>query len=118
MMNVLIIEDDERWADLCSVLLRPVTARVRVADTYAGAQQTLARPNGFDVVVLDLDLPDSPPEFTLRRIRDIANSGRKVVVVSGRPVEEIEFSAKAAGAVGCFYKGDIDFVDKLHAICQ
>lgn len=118
MMNVLIVDDDGCWAALCSVLLRPVTTRVRVADTYAGAQKTLARPNGFDVVVLDLDLPDSPPDFTLRRIRSISDSGRKVVVVSGRPIEEIAFSAKAAGAVGCLYKGDMLFAEKLHAICQ
>lgn len=118
MMNVLIVDDDPRWSDLCSVMIRDVTKRVKVAETYQQAQITLKLPNGIDVVLLDLDLPDSPPSSTLDHIRDILDTGRKVFVVTGQDVNpELREQAKAKGAIDCFYKGDINLADKMLALC-
>lgn len=118
-MKVLIIDDDKPWAEIAAALLRSVTTRVLVATTWAEAAMTIAKPNGFDVVIVDLNLPDSPADVTLRRIRDIIHTGRKVVVMTGADVSEfIRSAAKGSGALECYYKGDINFADKISALCS
>lgn len=117
-MNVLIIDDHAPWAELCSILLRKVAGRIRIANTYADALITLDKPNGYDVVMLDLDLPDSPPAYTVARIDSIRGSGRKVVVMTGINVtEDMRTEMRAHGANDCLYKGALDIADQLRAAC-
>lgn len=118
-MNVLIIDDDARWSNFAAALLCFVTGRVRIAATWAEAKVTLDKPNGFDVVMLDLLLPDSTIQMTIDRIPDIAQTGRKVVVMTGHdiPLGMVEDAVKK-GAVTVLYKGDINFADKLVSHCS
>lgn len=117
-MNVLIVDDSAPWAELCAVLLRKVANKVRIAPTYADALTTLDKPNGYDVVMLDLDLPDSPPAFTIGRIDSIRGSGRKVVVMTGQDVtDSMREEMKSHGALGCIYKGATNLADQLRAAC-
>lgn len=117
-MNVLVIDDNAPWAELCAVLLRKVASRVRIALTYQEALETLGKPNGYDVVMLDLDLPDSPPSYTIERIQEIRGSGRKVVVMTGVNVtDDMRDKMKTRGANDCLYKGDLAVADKLRAAC-
>lgn len=117
-MNVLIVDDSAPWAELCAVLLRKVADKVRIAHTFAEAQATIKLPNGFDVVMLDLDLPDSPPNFTIERIEAIRGTGRKVVVMTGQDVtEDLRARMKAHGAMGCLYKGSLGIAEELQAAC-
>lgn len=117
-MNVLIIDDHGPWAELCSVLLRKVATKIRIAHTYADALVTLNKPNGFNVVMLDLDLPDSPPNFTVERIDSIRGTGRKVVVMTGTNVtDDMRAKMKAHGANDLLYKGSLDIADQLRAAC-
>jgi DNA-binding response OmpR family regulator len=117
-MNVLVIDDNASWAELCAVLLRKVASKIRIAHTYTDALKTLALPNGYDVVMLDLDLPDSPPSFTVDRIDEIRGSGRKVVVMTGVDVtDDMRARMKAHGANDCIYKGSLRLADELRAAC-
>lgn len=117
-MNVLIVDDSVPWAELCAVLLRKVANKVRIAHTFEEAQATIKLPNGFDVVMLDLDLPDSPPAFTIERIDSIRGSGRKVVVMTGQDVtDSMRANMRAHGALDCIYKGATDMADQLRAAC-
>lgn len=117
-MNVLVIDDYAPWSELCAVLLRKVANRIKLARTYSDALVTLNKPNGYDVVMLDLDLPDSPPECTISRIDSIRGSGRKVVIMTGAEVTDaMRERMKCAGATECLYKGNPNFADQLKAAC-
>lgn len=119
MMNVLIIDDDTPWAQLAAVMLRKVADRIKIAGTWAEAMLTIVKPNGYDVVLVDLNLPDSPAEKTLMQIELINASGRKVVMMTGAPVSEfMRGAAQAHGALDCLYKGSLDFPDRIRAVCQ
>lgn len=117
-MNVLIIDDDAPWSNLAAALLRPVVGNVRLAETYKDAKIQIDKPNGFDVVLLDLTLPDSLPAQTVERIPEINATGRKVVVVTGQPVDErLREAVKKCGALDCLYKGSTTLAAELKAVC-
>lgn len=117
-MNVLIVDDDVRWSNIAAAMLRPVADRVRMAETFLQAKTEIAKPNGFDVVLLDLTLPDSAAADTVKHIPDINKTGRKVVVVTGQPVNgELRDAVKACGAMDCLYKGSLNLADELRAAC-
>lgn len=118
-MNVLIIDDDAPWANLAAVMLRKVASKIRVAGTWKDALDTIAKPNGYDVVMVDLNLPDSGAETTLRRVAEIKCTGRKVVLMTGADVTEyMKDIAIQFGAEDLLYKGALDFPDKVRAACQ
>lgn len=118
-MKVLIIDDHECWVALATILLAPFAQKVLSAATYKEALVTLNKPNGYDVVLLDLDLPDSPIKNTIARIPEIIGTGRKVVVVTGHNVPEpMAQAALDQGATAVLYKGDANFAENLAAACK
>lgn len=118
-MNVLIVDDDVPWSNIAAAMLRPVTGNVRMAETFKDAKRQIDKPNGFDVVLLDLTLPDSLPAQTVERIPEINATGRKVVVVTGQPVDErLREAVKACGALDCLYKGSTSLALDLQAVCS
>lgn len=114
-MNVLIIEDDLPLANVLAAMIRKFANRVIVAGTLGAARATLEKPNGFDVVFLDLNLPDSAANPTIQAIKWIRGTGRKVVVITGSDHPSITNYIALCGADGCFHKHDPDFVDKVIA---
>jgi DNA-binding NtrC family response regulator len=117
-MNVLIVDDDVPWSNIAAAMLRPVTGNVRMAETFRDAKRQIDKPNGFDVVLLDLTLPDSAAAQTIEHIPDINATGRKVVVVTGQPVNEaLREAVKACGALDCLYKGSVNLAEELQAVC-
>jgi len=114
-VNVLIIEDFAPEAFIFAALLKRVARRVEIAHTMAEAWEWLKRKNGFDVVVLDLALPDSTRQMSLDSIREIRGTGRKVVVLTGHVDADTEATAIACGADACFYKGNPDLASCLQA---
>jgi DNA-binding NtrC family response regulator len=118
-MNVLIVDDDPRWSNIAAAMLRPVAGKIRMAETFMQAKVEIDKPNGFDVVLLDLTLPDSVAAQTVDRIPEINATGRKVVVITGQPVTEaLRDAVKACGALDCLYKGSVDLALELQAACS
>jgi CheY-like chemotaxis protein len=117
-LNVLIVDDHPQWVCIASTILRPVTSRIQVAATWAEALLKIEKPNGFDVVMLDLGLPDSPAQNTLERINTIKRSGRKVVLVTGCWPPGTAITPENCNADGVLYKGDVNMAEKLVAFCQ
>lgn len=111
-MNVLLIEDYEPLAHVIAAMLRPIAKKVKVTETLSAARTELEKPNGFDVVFLDINLPDSNAQRLAEIVRAIKRTGRKVVMMTGSHLDMDEF-AKHCGADACFYKWDVDFTDKL-----
>jgi len=67
-MRVLVVEDDEGIADGLRTNLRQQGAAVDVTDSVATAWAAL-RAESFDLVLLDLGLPDADGSELLRRVR-------------------------------------------------
>lgn len=117
-LNVLIVDDHPYWAHIAAAILRPVTSRIQFAVTWAEALAKIDKKNGFDVVILDLGLPDSMAEETLERIKIIKKSGRKVVLATGAWPPGAAITPENCDADGVIYKGDVDMAQKLVAFCQ
>lgn len=100
-LSVLVVDDDPAVSELLTRYLGGRGVHVRVAASFAAMRRALARPE-FDVVLLDLGLPDADGLTALREIR-AAWSG-PVLIVSGR--------SDVANHVLALEAGADDFVDK------
>jgi len=81
-MPILAIEDDAAFAELLKFWLAP--RQIRIAQTMQEASAMIAE-QAPEVVLLDLALPDSPPDETIRRIEEIQRSANNatVIVITG-----------------------------------
>jgi two-component system response regulator GlrR len=101
-MHALLIEDD-------AVNTMLVTRRLEVAGiTYACAEEggagiSLAREGAFDVVLLDLRLPDMDGFEVLAALRAV-RPGLPVVIMTAHGSPEVAARAAADGAVSCLIK--------------
>ena len=106
-VGVLLVEDNPGDARLVEIMLSEpglmwdfeISHTARLGD----AVEELER-SEFDVVLLDLSLPDSSGMETVERVRTVA-SRTPVVVLSGRDDEEIALKALQGGAEDYLVKG-------------
>jgi diguanylate cyclase (GGDEF)-like protein len=107
--QVLVIEDDAADARLLGTFLSkaasPQFGAVHVK-TIAGAIELLETAN-FDLVLLDLGLPDAKDLEGLDRLRTVAPS-LPIVVVTGRGDENVAVEALQRGAEDYLTKGEFD----------
>lgn len=109
--HVLLVEDDNDYADLMSRQLDrssevPLTSD-RVS-TLAEAVEALEA-HDYDLVVLDLHLPDETGLRTLRRLRDRVNDV-PVVVITNDADPDLALKVIAAGAQELLHKDEITSV--------
>jgi len=98
LLNVLIIEDDEKIAELESSYLSSISNDVFIAYTMKEALKIIDKEDDkIDIIVLDLNLPDSKEidSFFLikQKVRKIP-----IIVVSGISIESIAIDAVSRGA--------------------
>jgi diguanylate cyclase (GGDEF)-like protein/PAS domain S-box-containing protein len=96
-MTVLVVEDDTVVSRLVSGELERRGMTVLVAGTVAAAREALRRQGPFQVVLLDVTLPDGTG---LEVLRDIRQSGSiaHVIMLSGAATEADRVRALALGA--------------------
>lgn len=99
-MKILIVEDQPAVAELLTRYLRPVAREIIVAKDMATALAEMAKATDFDLITLDLKLPDSNAQQTLQNIRDIKkrNEDALVVVITGMLAAGQEDEARKLGA--------------------
>lgn len=105
-LHILLVEDDPVTALILSERLkgsRSVEFRTRTAGMLADGLNALAKIE-FDLVLLDLILPDSVGLHTLRAIREV-DCRVPVVVLTGCDAEELAISALQEGAQDYLVKG-------------
>jgi two-component system, cell cycle sensor histidine kinase and response regulator CckA len=130
-LHILLVEDNQADARLFELLFSEregSAVSVQCADTLAGALALLRgnrqglteerpaqgapvpdSPPSFDVVLLDLTLPDSEGLATLRTLRsDERARDLPIVVLSGLANEDVALSAVREGAQDYLVKGRID----------
>lgn len=106
-IRVLLVEDDDADARLFAEsavggIAHPVHVVAR-ADRLSDACAHLST-TGIDLVVLDLDLPDSRGLETFRRVRQTA-PGVPVVVLTGQDDDSVALAATEEGAQDYLVKG-------------
>ena len=117
-MKVLLVEDDPALPAAIQAMLLVGSSRTEFtlvhADRLQAALQLLSE-DGFDVVLLDLKLPDSQGTATVRRLRAEAPEVA-IVVLTGTDDEEIVLQAVRAGAEDYLVKGHVESTALVRAI--
>lgn len=107
-VNILLVDDDPLDRRLVKVILgkslRPEQYDVETAGTLSDAAKCLS--NGtYDIILLDLNLPDSQGIDTVQRTRE-ANPDVSIVVLTGLDDEETGLEAIRKGAEDYLVKGN------------
>ena len=108
-IKVLLIEDnpgDARLVQLALAETRIVRFQVCIDASLSAALKTLATDN-FDVVLLDLSLPDCPLLETVQRVA-AATSETPIVVLTGLDDEDFSRGLVKFGAQDYLVKGEFD----------
>jgi len=112
--KVLLVEDNQAEADLIEELLLETTVSraesqrlsVSCTDRLSKAQQLLVCEH-FDVILLDLSLPDSQDLNTILKIQEYSLN-TPIVVLTARNDEELAVQSIQAGAQDYLVKRNID----------
>ena len=105
-MRVLLVEDNEDDALLIQETLSETAIEIERAERLTTALEKLAN-GSFDVVLLDLSLPDAHGLETLGRMRR-GGPSVPIVVLSGLNSEEVAVKAVEEGAQDYLVKGQTD----------
>lgn len=107
LIKVLYVEDNDFDAYFYQNEIESDSSskfKVTVAGTLSEAEDILRDGNKFDVILLDLNLPDSRGLSTLTEMLNIVREMVPVVPLSGLMSESIIRSAKEMGASGLLEK--------------
>lgn len=108
--TVLVVDDQPETADLVAALLRRVGYQLATANTGA-AGAALARKEEFDLVLLDIDLPDMTGfELCAYLKQDFRYCRTAIIFVSGRTGEADRRCAFELGAADFIAKPFDPFV--------
>ena len=110
VLNILLIEDNPGDIRLLQEILREVTTtrcQITPVMTLAAAITTLSSSINFDVILLDLSLPDSQGIDSLLKLHDRV-SNIPIVVLTGSDDETLAISAMQQGAQDYLIKGQVD----------
>jgi CheY-like chemotaxis protein len=95
--SILIIEDEVVLRTLLRTVLEQHGYKITLAGTGGqGSKIYFTSPDAFDVILVDLQLPDTSGLIVLNRIKQM-HPGQKVITVSGRTDPETESALKALG---------------------
>jgi PAS domain S-box-containing protein len=108
-LRILIVEDDYEDQDLLTELLHASVIKIQLphtAETLAKAMDCLQK-EIFDIIFLDLSLPDSSGIETFKTIKE--HTGKTpVIILSGLADMNIAVEAISLGAQDYHIKGDLD----------
>ena len=113
LVKVLLVEDDAIDKLLIERILAECPHSVEFAADSAGSLSAAAEcldNGGYDVILLDLMLPDSDGLDTVRKIKEI-NSHVPIVVLTGFDDDQTGLSAIKIGAMDYLVKGQLS--DKI-----
>jgi diguanylate cyclase (GGDEF)-like protein/PAS domain S-box-containing protein len=116
-IRVLLVEDEASDAHLVKTKLGQTKNRhfsVIWSQSLNEAQQCLLT-SSFDVILLDLSLPDSNGLATVQRAKEMAKA-IPIVVLSGHGDTDFALTALEAGAVDYMIKGDFGYDGLARAI--
>ncbi len=107
-IKILLIEDNFDYAQLIKRILSKKTSctmEVQHCDTFTAGYEK-ASSGGIDLVLLDLDLPDSGNINTLLSISEVTDV--PIIVLTGTDDESLALKAVQMGAQDYLMKGQVD----------
>jgi DNA-binding response OmpR family regulator len=112
--KILIVEDDAPVAMMIAHALTLAGCDVQGAHTGEKAMR-LAREDIFDLITLDIDLPDMSGFDVCRQLKQLHQTRTvPIVFISGRPLEEDRWRGLEVGAVDFIAKPfGVEFVSRL-----
>lgn len=116
-MRILVVEDSEDDADFLKACLNREAGRdltIEIHDNMAAATSALGE-NQFDVVLLDLHLPDATGAACVERIQEV-DGATPIVVLSGRGDEDYAVEILTCGVQDYLVKWEGDGKFILRAI--
>jgi C4-dicarboxylate-specific signal transduction histidine kinase/CheY-like chemotaxis protein len=106
--NILLIDDELAVRLVTSRILQELGHRVATAETGKQGVALLRQdPDAFDLIILDLTMPEQSGEETLVQIRSVAQ-GLPIVITSGFHVEDASMLLQLPAVVG--------FLEKPHTL--
>ena len=96
MGTVLIIDDESAIRDYLATLVQRLGYKTETAATAKEGLAKFMQPSCL-VVIADIYLPDSPPPSQWINQLAQAATGRRVVLISGAPTQELASCAAACG---------------------
>lgn len=96
LLKILIVEDDPVDQRMLESMLTKNSSTVLIADSISKALEILSN-NSFDVIILDLNLPDSKGKNTLKLLNDKAPQ-TAIVVNTGAYEDNIGINTLTMGA--------------------
>ena len=117
LFKVLLVEDNPGDAFLIREKFKTVSTDEYHLTQVAYLEQAIATlaENSFDIILLDLSLPDSRGLETLKIIKDYA-VGIPIVILSGMDHEEFAIQAVKQGAQDYLVKGQVTGEILVHAL--
>ena len=107
-MDVLIVDDDEVLLQTATETLESLGLSVEQASSGIEALGMISHrreiAKDYDIVILDLKMPDIDGVETIRRIRQEGDSKTPILLVSAYEWSDVEAKAKEAGASGFLTK--------------
>ncbi len=108
LINLLLVEDDPAYQRIISVVLvkssHAVNYDIKTANSLAQAVECLNE-REFDVILLDLGLPDSHGTDSIKAIRESCTE-TPIIVLTGQTDEEVGLEAIKQGADEYFTKDE------------
>lgn len=104
-VKVVIIEDEADFAKLIGRCLDGLADSVATFSDWIGALQHIDTYDD-DVAWVDLRMPTSSEEDSIKHIAELRSRNKRIVIVvgSGYITAEVRAELDRAGADGCFYK--------------
>lgn len=104
MARILVTDDYPPVLDMLRIILRHAGHEVVAAAGGAEALR-LAGETAFDLALIDVDMPDVGGIAVCEALKGGRGDGRpRVVMMTGRPGQDVEFRARRAGALGVIDK--------------
>lgn len=106
--NILLIDDELAVRLVTSRILTELGHRVVTAETgKRGVELLRQKPDAFDLIILDLTMPEQSGEETLVQVRSVAQ-GLPIVITSGFQAEDASMLLQIPAVVG--------FLEKPHTL--
>ncbi len=116
MKKILIVEDDPFIRDITTIKLTDHGYDVVVAPNGKTALERL-NSGAFDVVLLDIDLPDVSGREILKNMRDsLAHKETHVIIFSNRDDEILKSEITSLGISGYYVKAMTEFTELFERI--
>ena len=110
-IKILLVEDTPAHAKIIRGFLdssKVSQFKLTHAETLEECLNYLERPERFDAILLDLELPDSKELNTLEKVRAVAPQNVAVLIISSKEGEELEAEAVKKGAQDYLVKGSFN----------